>query len=467
MVKILNNKSLFYNNKWHKSKVKKNLDRSFGNNKISFKSTNKSDLLKLIDTAKKAENVWARCSLIKRKKIIKKISSILKKNKKHIAEEMVIDTGKSYFECCQELFFCQKLWVEASKVKKKFFLNQRKENNFTTIKEIKQPIGIVGLFVPFNNYMVVLSERLPFLLMSGSVAIIKPNEFGVLGIIKFLDLIKKEVKDLPGIINLIIGEKDIGLNLVKSKAVSMIDFTGSKEVGKKISIEGAKQFKRVNLELGGKNPTIISNSANLKKAAETIVKDFTGNAGQNCVAISRAYVNDKIYEKFKKTLINNLKKMKFKQKSRNKKNTINILNFLNKNKRYFKNKICFGSINDNYEKLQPLVFEKINDNNFIYKEELFLPILILEKFSNMRNAIKKANDSEYGLSGSLWAKKNILNEKLLSEIDSGRLWLNGSIYQNFAYLRVGGLKASGNGRVAGLDCIDNYCIFKTLIINRN
>ena len=179
---------------------------------------------------------------------------------------------------------------EAAKVNKNFFEKTKKLKNQTIIKEIKQPIGIVGLFIPFNNYMVVLSERLPFLLMAGSVAIIKPNEFGILGIIKFLDLIKKNVKRPPSIINLIVGEKDIGSKIVKSKKIPMIDFTGSKLVGKKISIEGSRLFKRINLELGGKNPSIITRSANLKKAAKSIIKDFTGNAGQKlCCDKSSAY----------------------------------------------------------------------------------------------------------------------------------------------------------------------------------
>ena len=136
---------------------------------------------------------------------------------------MMIDTGKSYVECYQELTFCCKLWNEATKVNKKFFENRINLNKSTIIKEIKQPIGIVGLFIPYNNYMVVLSERLPFLLMSGSIAIIKPNELGVLGIIKFLDLIKLRIKKIPGIINMIIGEKSIGVKIVKSKKVPMID----------------------------------------------------------------------------------------------------------------------------------------------------------------------------------------------------------------------------------------------------
>lgn len=466
MNKIYYQKSLYFNNTWQESKSKKKLNRSFNNKKLLFKSSNNIDLTKVILSAEIASFSWSKYNLNERKKIVKKISLILKKNKKLIAKKMMIDTGKSYLDCFQELTFCHKLWEEATKVNKNFFGKTKKLQNQTITKEIKQAIGIVGLFIPFNNYMVVLSERLPFLLMSGSVAIIKPNEFGILGIIKFLDLIKKNIKKLPSIINLIVGEKDIGSKIVKSKKIPMIDFTGSKLVGKKISIEGAKLFKRINLELGGKNPSIITQSANLKKAAKSIIKDFTGNAGQNCVAISRVYVDKMIYKKFKDTLIQYLQKEKFSQKLRNEKNTNNILSFLNKKKKYFKQKICFGKIPNNYKNFQPLVFENINSVNYIYKEELFMPILILEKFDKIKDAIKKSNDSEYGLSATLWAKKTINNKEILSKIDCGRLWLNGSIYQNFPFLRVGGLKSSGNGRVAGIDSIDNYSIFKTLIINK-
>ena len=143
------------------------------------------------------------------------------------------------------------------------------------------------------------------------------------------------------------------------------------------------------------------------------------------------------------------------------------MKYINNNKKYFEKKICYGKISSAFNKVQPLIFENINNKNFLYKEELFLPILIIEEFKDIREALKKSNISEYGLSGSLWAKKNPQNEKVLSKIDSGRLWLNGSIYQNYPFLQVGGLKSSGNGRVAGIESINNYCINKTLIINKN
>ena len=140
----------------------------------------------------------------------------------------------------------------------------------------------------------------------------------------------------------------------------------------------------------------------------SIINDFTGNAGQNCVAISRAYIHKNIYNTFKFLLFKHLKKQNFLQRLRNKKNTTKVLNYINDNKNYFQKRLCFGSITNNHIKVKPLVFENIHDNNFLYKEELFMPILIIEKFENINDAINKANNSEYGLSATLWAKKMLI-----------------------------------------------------------
>ena len=163
------------------------------------------------------------------------------------------------------------------------------------------------------------------------------------------------------------------------------------------------------------------------------------------------YIDKIIYKKFKDTLIQHLQNERFSQKLKNEKNTNNVLKFLNKNKKYFNQKICFGKISNNYKNFQPLVFENINSLNYIYKEELFMPILILEKFDKIKDAIKKSNDNDYGLSATLWAKKTKNNMEILSRIECGRLWLNDQFIK--ISLRVGGLKSSGNGRVAGIDSL--------------
>ena len=140
MKKTIYQKSLFFNNNWQKSKSRKKLERSYYDKKLFFKSSNNIDFSNLILSAEKASDTWSKYTLKDRKKIVRLISSILKKNKNLIAKEMMIDTGKSYTDCYQELTFCHKLWDEASKVNKKFFQKIKKVQNKITIKEIKQPI---------------------------------------------------------------------------------------------------------------------------------------------------------------------------------------------------------------------------------------------------------------------------------------------------------------------------------------
>ena len=379
---------------------------------------------------------------------------------------MSLDTGKNFKDCLNEINYCSKLWFEASRVNNTFFDSKITINKTTEVFKKKQPIGIVGIFLPFNNYMVVLSERLPFALVSGCTAIVKPNPMGILCIIKLIKFIKKYLNKNLSIINLIVGDIRLSKQIIKSKEIKMIDFTGSKKVGDQVMFQGLKSSKKVSLELGGKNPSIICKDIDINKVIKIIIRDFTGNAGQNCVAISRVYINKDIYENFKKILLDKIKKIKIYQPLRNNNNFLSIKKYLKINKKKLEKKIIYGNLNITNPIVKPLIFEKLDRKNYLYKEELFAPILVIDSFENIQEAISKANDSEYGLSGSLWTKNHKLGQNIIDNIESGRLWLNGSIYQNYPFLRVGGLKKSGNGRVAGIESIENYTVFKTIIVNK-
>lgn len=466
----MSTKSLFYDLKWKKASGVRFKKVSFLNSSFELCLGNNNDLKKLLNSARSSFKIWSSFDLKIRLKTINEIAEILKKNKLEIAKEVMKDTNKSLSECLGEIEYCYRLWKEPLKLNKKFFEENKKISTKAYVKKIKQPIGLVAVFIPFNNYMVVMSERIPFVLASGSIPIIKPNEMGMLGIIKFLDFINKflnEKKKInPGIINLITGDKKLSQSLIKNKNISMIEFTGSYKVGKLVAETCSKFLKRFSLELGGKNPSIICSDANLENAIKTLVKDFTGNAGQNCVAISRVYIEEKIYEIFKKKFIIELQKKKFSQYNRNPKNIKNIKKYILKNLNFLSKKLVYGCLKNISLNFQPIVFEGLNENNYLYKEELFVPILIINKFKDINTALKKVNNSIYGLSGSIWTKNVKIGENIIKKYDCGRLWVNGSIYENYPELTVGGLKGSGNGRVSGIESVNNYIIYKTIIVNK-
>ena len=144
-----------------------------------------------------------------------------------------------------------------------------------------------------------MSERLPYVLAAGCVGIIKPSEYASSSLIKFVDLIKNNKKIPNGIINLITGDSTVGAKLVENKHIRCISFTGSSETGKKVRKRLVPILKRLNLELGGKNPIIIFKDADLRKTIENVIISFTHNSGQCCVGASRVFVEEIIYERFK------------------------------------------------------------------------------------------------------------------------------------------------------------------------
>ena len=458
--------TLFYKSNWQKSICKSYIKNKFKNKIFYYQNSNEKDLHTITKISEESFSKWNNYNLKERKKVIKLITSVLIKNKKKLAKYLSLDTGKEVNECQKEIVYCHSLWAEALKVKNKFFINRKKISKNTKITEIKDGIGVVGLFIPFNNYLIVLSERLPYLLLSGSVSIIKPNELGIQALLKFLDLLRSKLVKYPSIINMIVGDIKISKKIVLNKKIQMIDFTGSKEVGKKIALAGAKNFKRISLELGGKNPSIICKDASLNKASSVIANDFTGNSGQNCVAISRVYIDKLIYDDFKKRLIDQLNKYNFNQPLRDIKKQNFLKDYFRKNKLILKNNLVYGQLVNNSNILKPLVFENIKENHYLLKNELFAPVLIMNKFNDLNELIETINQSEYGLSGSLWTQNVKYGEQMLSKVESGRLWLNGSIFQNYPFLRVGGMKSSGNGRVAGKESIENYSKHRTIIINK-
>ena len=155
-----------------------------------------------------------------------------------------------------------------------------------------EPVGVVALIIPWNFPMIVLSERLPYILAAGNTVVIKPSETGSLSISYFFEILKKSA--LPkGVVGLITGDYSTGQHLVKHKDVSMISFTGSTATGKKIYNFASNTIKRLSLELGGKNPMVVFGDANLKKAADDIIHSFSHNAGQCCVSGSRLFIEKK------------------------------------------------------------------------------------------------------------------------------------------------------------------------------
>ncbi|WP_440653527.1 aldehyde dehydrogenase family protein [Candidatus Pelagibacter sp. HIMB1542] len=458
-------KKLFYNNQWKKplgAKFYKHY--TYNGTEVELPICNKEDIKKCVNSSKIGAKKFKAFSNIKKSKILKKISSIIKKEANTLALKESVELGKNFFNAKKEMLACADLWKHASKEVKK------KKNKIINKKNVKlieymDPVGIVCLIIPWNFPMIVLSERLPYILAAGNSVIIKPSENGSLSINYFIDKIQN--KGFPvGTINLITGNVETGKNLIKDKDINMISFTGSTKSGKEIYKESAKSLKRLSLELGGKNPMAIFHDANLNKAVDDILFSFVHNAGQCCVSGSRLYIHSKIYINFMKKLKYKLDKIKSYQSTTTLNQYLKIKKIVSSGIKkkipvLYKRKKLFD---DQNRVVYPIIFKK-NKNSSILDDEIFGPVLTIETFNKTKNLINLMNNTNYGLSALIWTKNKKKALNLAKEINFGRIWINGNISQNYPELSIGGFKESGLNRETGVSGIKTYSEIKSLIVN--
>ncbi len=429
----------------------------------------KSDLSKVT----KKLNLSARLNkinVIKNRRILILIRNILNKNKKSIIESINKDVGKSRKDAENEFKGSLNIWNYVIKNINSIQKNKKIKFNKTEKGEITyKPIGLVAFITPWNYPLLTLSERLPFCLATGSTAIIKQSEYSK-NLKNILFKILNKNKELINILHVLKNtDYKTGIALCSDENISAISFVGSTETGKKIAIQTSSTLKKTYLELGGKNAAIITKKANFKLSVDEIIKGIFENGGQACVGISRLIINKNIAKEFSKLLISKIEKINrnkkfFIQQPANKqqrKKILKLIRFINKN---HKNKI-FKKFNLGSKKYTPIFLKpNINDKYFVNKE-FFFPIITVETFEKLSEAIKINNQSKYGLAAYIFTEDKDEFKMISDGLNSGRIWHNSSLVWSPS-LPVGGFNLSGQDRDMGQKGFENYITSKSIYIRK-
>ena len=457
---------LYFNNKWQRPKSKKKfVNKTYENNLISLSLGNSKDIINAISSASLGEKKFSILSNKQKSKILEKISIKIKKNASILAKKEQLELGKDFLNAKKEMIACSNLWKHASKVIKKRKTKIFKKGKIKLL-EIYEPVGIVALIVPWNFPMIVLSERLPYILAAGNSVLIKPSEYGSLSIQYFVNLIN--AVGLPkGTVNFITGDYKTGEQIIKNKSINMVSFTGSTTSGKKIYKSSSDSIKRLSLELGGKNPMVIFRDADLNKSCNDIIYSFTHNAGQCCVSGSRLFVDTKIFNKFIKLMKIKLNKIKNFQSTTTSHQYKKIKEVILKAIKdripiIYRNETLYD---DKKRIIYPIVFMPKNKKSYL-DQEIFGPVLTVNSFKNENILVKEMNDTKFGLSALIWTKNTEKALIIASKIKSGRIWINGNISQNYPDISIGGYKESGMNRETGASGINTYSEIKSIIINK-
>ena len=423
---------------------------------------NKQDVKAAIEAAERAFG-WAETPGPKRGQILFKVAELLKKNKEALARLETQEMGKILEESRGDV-------QEAIDAFEYFAGEGRRLFGRTTTSELKdkfamsvrRPFGVVGIITPWNFPIAIPAWKLAPALVCGNTVVFKPSSDTPLCAIELVKILEQAGVP-PGVVNLVTGGGgDVGTEIVKSKRVRGISFTGNRETGLWITQNAG--IKRVGLELGGKNCIVIMDDADLDLALDGVIWGGFGTTGQRCTATSRIIISEKIKEKFKKELVSRVKKLKV-GNGLTKVDMGPLVNksALDKTSRYVTigvkegaQLLCGGKqIKGKGFFHEPTIFEGHPDME-IAQEEIFGPVVTLLGFSRLEEAIKIANSTQYGLSSSIYTKDIKTAFKAIERLETGITYVNAPTIGAEVHLPFGGVKQSGTTRESGWTGLEEF-----------
>jgi acyl-CoA reductase-like NAD-dependent aldehyde dehydrogenase len=431
-----------------------------------------------VRAGKQALAAWRKLSGAARGEFLRKTADILEHRRDEIAEILTREMGKTLIEAKGELSRGVDLL--------RYYANEGKRSIGEVIPSTDQdallftsrvPLGVVGLITPWNFPAMIPIQKMAPALVFGNTVVIKPAFETSITMIKVLECFN-DAGFPQGVVNLVSGRgSTIGNALCDHPDIKAISFTGSNEVGQVIATKAVKRGVKFQLEMGGKNPVIVTKHADLDLAADLTVSGSMKMAGQKCTATSRAIVAAEVFEAFREKVIQRIKKIKVGNglqsdtymgpvSSLNQYNT--VLEAINKGMEEGASLIIGGKPLQNGDLeygyyIEPTVFDEVDPSMSIAQEEILGPVLALIKVDTLGEALKVANDVKYGLSASIFT--NHLDEvfQYLAEIEAGMVRINGETTGLELQAPFGGVKASSTqSRELGRAAMEFFTSIRTI-----
>ncbi|MGD0478262.1 MAG: aldehyde dehydrogenase [Nitrososphaerales archaeon] len=342
---------------------------------------------------------------------------------------------------------------------------------------IREPLGPIAIVVPWNSPILVISYSMAPALAVGNTVVLKPSRYAPVSTLEFMRAVHKAGFP-PGVVNTVTGSGEkAGNALVKHPLVKRIVFTGGSQIGKTIARMAAENLTGTTLELGGKSPNIIFEDANLDNAINGILAGIFAACGQTCVAGSRVFIQDSIFDRVVSRLIERTKEIKMGNPLSPDTEYGPIANKeqLEKVERYVEiaksegAKLLYGGTKPSSRELRngfffaPTIFKATNGMR-VAQEEIFGPVLCVIPFTSDEEVIRMANDTEFGLAAGVWTNDLARAHRIAKRLQAGTVWIN--TYRAISFASpFGGYKASGYGRENGLEAIHEFTQVKSVMID--
>lgn len=343
---------------------------------------------------------------------------------------------------------------------------------------VREPVGVCGLIVPWNYPFLMSVWKIAPALAAGNTIVYKPAAVTPLTPNKLFEILE-EVGLPKGVANMVTGAGSIvGNEIAESNDVDLVSFTGGTKTGKHIMKAAVGNVKKLSLELGGKSPNIIFADADFETAVDYALFGIYAGAGQVCSSGSRILVEESIYDKFVSRYVERAKQINVGPGNDpntemgplvSKEHMEEVLNYIKIGKEEGARLVCGGNriIKNGLEKgyfVEPTVFADVNPNMRIVSEEIFGPVVVIQKFKDEQEAISLANNTDYGLAGAVFSTDGAKALRVIKKVRAGITWIN--MYHNtYNEAPWGGYKQSGVGRALGTYGLDVYQEIKQININ--
>lgn len=417
---------------------------------------------------------WSGLSGADRAGVLLRTAGILRARAEEIAYWETLENGKPISQSRGEVQGCIGMFEYASGLARSLHgdsFNNLGDGMFGIVT--REPVGVVGLITPWNFPFLILCERVPYILASGNTLVAKPSEFTSATALILAEIMTEA--GLPdGVFNVVTGTGGtVGQAMTGHMDVDMLSFTGSTAVGRAVvEAAGRSNFKKLGLELGGKNPQIVLADADLDDAADGVAFGAVFNTGQCCVSGSRLIVERSIADRFSRMVADKFAKVvvgdpldeatqvgAITTDAQNRR----IMGYIAKGREEGATLVCGGLQLDlgRGQYIAPTLFSNVTPDMAIAREEIFGPVLTVMPFDSVDEAIAIANDTEYGLAASVWTSNIDTALMVTRRVRAGRFWVNTTL-SGGPELPLGGMKQSGWGREAGIYGVEEYTQVKSV-----
>jgi betaine-aldehyde dehydrogenase len=440
----------------------------------SYPNGSEADVDRAVAAARTAFDTgpWPRLAAVQRARALHRVSELITRDLEALARTETLEGGKPISQARDEVAATADLWAYAATLARHAYGDAHSglgEDMLAMV--LREPLGVVAMIMPWNFPLLIVSQKLPFALAVGCTAVVKPSGLTPGTTVMLAELIR-EAGIPDGVVNVVTGRGLVGAALAEHRGVDMVSFTGSTQIGSKVAATAASQLKRIELELGGKNPQLVFPDADLDAALDAVLFGVYFNQGECCNSGSRLLVHADIAEEFTAALVKRAADVVVGDPldDKTKVGAIVSADQLETIERY----VVEG--NDQGADLrlggsrlrtprgrfyQPTIFTGVKPNMSIAKEEIFGPVLSVLTFTDFDDAVRLANSTIYGLSAGIWTSDVDTALRGARAIRAGTVWVN-SWMDGYAELPFGGVGASGVGRELGRQAIEAFTETKTI-----